>query len=66
MMRILNTLLHDYMHEGRKCQVWLDEDGVFVTRHFEGKMWVKDITHYGHNEHWAEDAAENWVMRINS
>jgi hypothetical protein len=25
-------------------------------------MWIKDIVHYGHNELWAENAAENWSL----
>ena len=51
MIKMLDIFLHEYRHENRSAEVWLDENGVFVTRHFENKMWIKDIVHYGHNEH---------------
>ena len=66
MMQMLDTLLHEYRSDNRHCEVWLDENKVFVTRHFENKLWIKDVVHYGHSELWAEDAADNWVMEINS
>ena len=70
MLNILDQKFHDFMHNNRVCEVWKDLDGTWVTRHYElndmGRVWVKDISHTGHNEHWAEDAAENWVLGINS
>lgn len=62
MMQMLDIFLHEYKHENRSAEVWLYENGVFVTRHFNDKMWIKDVVHYGHNELWAENAAENWVL----
>ena len=69
-LKVLNKLWHTYKHENRRCEVWTDQKGEWVTRHFENKdcfnLWIKDVTHTGHNEIWAENAAENWVMGINS
>jgi len=52
------------------CEVWKDLDGTWVTRQYtiiqSGKVWEKDVIHAGHSEQWAEDAAENWVLEINS
>jgi hypothetical protein len=52
------------------CEVWKDLDGTWVTRQYtitqSGNVWDKDVIHAGHSEQWAEDAAENWVLRINS
>ena len=71
MLNILDIMYHEYTDKGRICQVWKDQVGTWVTRHFEANhvgmnIWVKDVVHTGHNESWAEDAAENWVMRVNS
>ena len=65
-MKMLDVFLHEFRHENRTCEVWTDEKVFFVTRHFDNKMWIKDVSHKGHNEHWAENAADNWVMGINS
>jgi len=65
MMQMLDTFWHEFKHENRTCEVWTDENGVFFTRHFENKMWIKDVSHEGHNELWAENAGDNWVMGYN-
>ena len=70
MLNVLDEKFHDFMHENRVCEVWKDLDGTWITRHYElskvGRVWVKDVCHAGHNELWAENAAENWVLGINS
>jgi hypothetical protein len=69
-MQVFHTFLSEYKHEDRRCEVWLDENKVFCTRHYKQEsgfeVWQKDVKHYGHNEMWAEDAAENWVFKVNS
>ena len=70
MINALDTIYHTFSSEGRLCEVWKDFDGSWVTRHYTvtkwGKIWKKDVIHAGHSEQWAEDAAENWVLEINS
>ena len=44
--------------------------GQWATRLYDkqgGKasVWIKDVVHEGKSERWAEDAAENWVLRVN-
>lgn len=70
MINVLDELYHTYSHKDRMCEVWKDLDGTWVTRQYtitqSGNVWDKDVIHAGHSEQWAEDAAENWVLRINS
>tara|TARA_X000001382_G_scaffold128683_1_gene118963 strand:- start:414 stop:626 length:213 start_codon:yes stop_codon:yes gene_type:complete len=70
MLNILDKLFHEYKNDDRVCEVWKDLEGTWITRHYRlnemGRVWVKDVCHTGHNEHWVEDAAENWVLGVNS
>ena len=65
MLKVLHNLYHTFENEERRCEVWKDEDGSFVTRHYTvteyGILWQKDVSHRDHSERWSEDAAENWV-----
>ena len=68
-MKLLTEQYHTYQNENRICEVWKTEEGDWATRHYKkdgGRVWLKDVVHRGHSERWAEDAAENWVLEINS
>ena len=70
MLNILGILHHEYRNEDRLCEVWTNPEGTWITRHYQlhslGRVWKKDVVHSGHNEIWTENAAENWVLGINS
>ena len=65
MMIQYDELLHEYSNEDRKCEVWV-KDGVFGIRKFQDNVWQEDKLIENHNEMYAENAAENWVLRVNS
>ena len=65
MMIQYDELLHEYSNEDRKCEVWV-KDGVFGIRKFLNNVWQEDKLIKDHNEMYAENAAENWVLRVNS
>tara|TARA_S200002703_G_C3775930_1_gene238931 strand:- start:1031 stop:1222 length:192 start_codon:yes stop_codon:yes gene_type:complete len=56
-------VLHEFQHENRKAQVNI-EDGLFYVYCYENEEFVKTINLVGYNEQYAEDTAENWVMRV--
>jgi len=70
-MVMMKKHYHTYQHEDRTAEVWKTTKGEWATRYYDkqgGKasVWIEDIVHKGKSEHWAEDAAENWVLRVNS
>jgi len=71
MIVMMKQHYHTFQEGDRTAEVWKTTKGEWATRHYDkhgGKasVWVEDIVHKGHSEVWAENAAENWVMRINS
>ena len=60
--------LHTYQDGNRTCEVYLAVSGGYATRHYKkiegGSVWQKDVLHKGKSEVWAENAAENWVMKL--
>jgi len=62
---------HTFQHGDRTAEVWKTMNGEWATRYYDkhggtASVWVEDVVHKGHSEIWAENAAENWVMGINS
>jgi hypothetical protein len=71
MMVLMKEHYHTYQHEDRTAEVWKTINGHWATRYYDkrgGKasVWVEDVVHKGKSERWAEDAAENWVFKVNS
>jgi len=60
--------LHTYQEGNRTCEVYVAMGGGYATRHYKkiegGNVWQKDTLHKGKSEVWAENAAENWVMKV--
>jgi hypothetical protein len=60
-------ILHEYLgidnHVNRKAEVTIDKNGDYGVRYI-----INDIVEYrifpDHSIHYAEDAAENWVLGI--
>jgi hypothetical protein len=60
-------ILHEYIgidnHVNRKAEVTIDKNGDYGVRYI-----INDIVEYrifpDHSIHYAEDAAENWVLGI--
>ena len=71
MVVLMKEHYHTFQHGDRTAEVWKTMNGEWATRYYDkhggtASIWVEDVVHKGHNEIWAENAAENWVMRINS
>ena len=71
MVVLMKEHYHTFQHGDRTAEVWKTINGEWATRYYDkhggtASVWVEDIVHKGHNELWAENAAENWVMGINS
>ena len=60
-------ILHEYIgidnHVNRKAEITIDKNGDYVVKYI-----INDIVEYrifpDHSIHYAEDAAENWVLGI--
>ncbi len=65
-MKQFDHKIHDYMHEDRKAEVYLLPNGGYGCRYYENKVWKHDVVFHGKSEAWAEDAAENYVLGINT
>jgi len=70
MIVLMKEHYHTYAEGDRTAEVWRTMKGQWATRHYDkqgGKasLWIKDVVHEGKSERWAEDAAENWVLRVN-
>jgi len=68
-MVMMKEHYHTYQNGDRTAEVWKTINGHWATRHYDKKggkasIWVEDRIHKGHNERWAEDAAENWVLGV--
>ena len=58
--------LSSYQNENRYAQVTRRQDGIYCVHKFENKVLI-EISPMGiHNETYAENAAENWVLSINT
>ena len=71
MVVLMKEHYHTFQHGDRTAEVWKTMNGEWATRYYDkhggtASVWVEDVVHKGHSEIWAENAAENWVMRINS
>jgi len=68
-MVMMKEHYHTFQEGDRTAEVWKTMKGEWATRHYDkqgGKasVWIEDRVHTGHNEIWAENAAENWVLRV--
>ena len=54
---------HVFMQSGRTAEVYKTEAG-FEVDLYEGKELIETREVHDHSESYAEDCAENWVMRI--
>ena len=54
---------HEFRNENRKAEVGI-KDGVWGIRMWENMIWKSDEMIPGHNELYAENAAENYVLGI--
>lgn len=71
MVVLMKEHYHTFQHGDRTAEVWKTMNGEWATRYYDkhggtASVWVEDVVHKGHSEIWAENAAENWVMGINS
>lgn len=57
--------IHTYMLKNRKAEVYKVKDN-FGIRMYENNVWMKDQIIKNHSEGYAENAAENYVFRVNS
>lgn len=54
--------LHEFENENRKAVVtW--EEGILYVALYENADLIKTVNCMGHTEQYAENAAENWVMK---
>ena len=58
-----DEMYHEFRHENRKAEVG-KLDGGGGIRMWENQVWQKDELIPGHNELYAENAAENYVFGI--
>ncbi len=58
-------ILHQYQQGNRMAKVYSTPNG-FEVDVFEGTEFEATKKVHNHSERYAEDCAENWVMRINS
>jgi hypothetical protein len=63
-MEMFENKLHDYWNDNRKAQVYLTEDGGYGCRYYQDNIWQRDVVFDGKSELFAENAAENYVMRV--
>jgi len=63
-MKDFDQKYHDYWQSNRRAEVYKSVQGHWGVRFFEDKMWVTDEIYKGHNEVYAESAAENYVLGI--
>ena len=63
-IQTFETKYHDFCGDTRRAEVWKNNKGQWCTRHFNEAGWAFDMVHEGKNELWAENAAENYVLRI--
>ena len=59
----MSTLLSEFVQGDRKASVFKDGDGYIVN------MYEEDVLRearpiVGHTEDYAEEAAENWVLKV--
>ena len=60
-----DDMYHTFIDGNRKCEVG-KLDGVWGIRMWENQVWQEDRLIPGHSELYAENAAENYVLRVNS
>ncbi len=66
MMQIADKLLSTYTDQtlGLKAVTFITEGGTFGARFYKDGLWLVDELYEGHNEMYAENAAENYVLGI--
>ena len=56
-------ILSEYSKESREAKVYDTQDGFMVEMYEDGRL-VEARSLFGHNQHYAEDCAENWIEGI--
>lgn len=55
---------HTYAKEGREAVVYKYADGTWGCDYYENSKFIASEKYEGHNESWAEDAADNYCFRV--
>ena len=63
-IQTFDTKHHEFWGDTLRAEVWKNDKGDWCTRHFDHFGWAFDMVHEGKSERWAEDAAENYVLRV--
>jgi len=59
----MSELLSEFMQGDRKASVFKDGDG-YTVKMYEGELLREARPIIGHTEDYAEEAAENWVLKV--
>ena len=64
MIHMFAQELHTYVNGEKRAEVWRTQDGQFGCRFWKNNVHQTDEIYEGHNEEYAETAAENYVFGI--
>ena len=63
-MIMVKDFLSSYYEGQLKADTFINENGTFGCRFWKDNVWQKDELYEGHNEIYADNAAENYVLGV--
>jgi hypothetical protein len=64
MEKDMNILVSEFIQGDRKASVYKDGDTDFIVHMYEGDELREARQIVGHTMYYAEEAAENWILKV--